>query len=278
MKKLLLTIATLTLGLSIISVHGAERKRNSDEIEKPSAAKKQKAEARVDDEITRQLLKAIEQLNIDKVVDALNRGANPNGWTTDSSITNLAEIDDFKNPKKYHLPRGMSVENGITAIFQILIDRGANPNLTVEHDKKSLLARLFAYPLSSHLVEALIESGANVNQASLEGVTPLMEAAKRNRSKDLEVLLRHGANIGAVDNKGHDVMYYIKKSIIRKPREEMLKVIEPYEKAHREATKKAVEAYLPAVLADLTADYTTGEDLEQKAIRAKKEPTNMDED
>lgn len=60
-------------------------------------------------------------------------------------------------------------------------------------------------------VRALIIEGGDVNEFSQEGNCPLLEAASRNDSKIVALLLQHGANPGVEDLKGHTPLYWAQR-------------------------------------------------------------------
>jgi ankyrin repeat protein len=64
------------------------------------------------------------------------------------------------------------------------------------------------------MMRRLIDAGADIETRDRSGMTPLMFAARRigNRPKSLEMvklLLRSGASLDAVDENGHDALYWI---------------------------------------------------------------------
>ena len=60
-------------------------------------------------------------------------------------------------------------------------------------------------------VKKLIDLGADVNATS-NGMTPAMYAAKYNRTNILELLVKHGAELKKKSEKGLSAMDYAKKS------------------------------------------------------------------
>ncbi|PKV49773.1 ankyrin repeat protein [Aquimarina sp. MAR_2010_214] len=60
-------------------------------------------------------------------------------------------------------------------------------------------------------VKKLIELGSDVNKKS-DGMTPLMYAARYNRTDIIEVLVKNGAKIKTKDSKGYTAMKFAKLS------------------------------------------------------------------
>ncbi|XLS28354.1 ankyrin repeat domain-containing protein [Flavobacteriaceae bacterium M23B6Z8] len=60
-------------------------------------------------------------------------------------------------------------------------------------------------------VEKFIEMGENVNQQS-NGMTPVMYAARYNRTEILKALIQHGANLKAKSFEGHRALKYAELS------------------------------------------------------------------
>lgn len=89
---------------------------------------------------------------------------------------------------------------GDVAAMKLLLDRGADPNMT---DKAGATALMWAIP-ELPKVKLLVAHGANVNARSLNlGRTPLLVAAGYPNAADvLRVLVREGADIKAKDKSG----------------------------------------------------------------------------
>ena len=60
-------------------------------------------------------------------------------------------------------------------------------------------------------VKKFVEYGSDVNE-NINGVTPLMLAARYNRVEIIKYLLDNGANLNALDQYGHSALYYAESS------------------------------------------------------------------
>lgn len=56
------------------------------------------------------------------------------------------------------------------------------------------------------MVLILLKHGADINQPSDDGKTPLIWAATRNNVDMMQFLIENGANVQAVDNNGHNIL------------------------------------------------------------------------
>lgn len=87
--------------------------------------------------------------------------------------------------------------------LKILLDAGANPNLT--GPKGSVLNSALASDNELENLRLLLEAGANPNTADIVGATPLHTAARTNAFESLIVLLEHGADPLAKNRNGVDL-------------------------------------------------------------------------
>ncbi len=110
----------------------------------------------------------------------LKHGANPN------------QIDTGDPQNKYLLsPLLRAALLGDAALCKLLIQYGANPNITNESGWTPLMV---AATYKKHEVcKLLIELNANINKPCVKGFTPLAYAARDNHDRICELLLEHGA-------------------------------------------------------------------------------------
>jgi Ankyrin repeat len=281
MKKLVLAITALTFGLSIIPVHGAERKRKaeSESLEAP-AAKKQKLE------LSATLGLAVVKNNVEEVINILEQGAHPNTMTYSDPWDKKQTINPIKyliegapQSPDYILPNGMRAGDAQTAITIALIEHGLNVNESP--NGIPLLARS-SYSGNTSITQTLIDFNADVNQpihAIREhlgsgirvGMTPLMitivgHGTVAQKIEIIKLLLANGANPFLVDSENHDMEYYLNRAHslffgTEKQKQEILSIIEPYKKAYRNAIQEAGEDYLIKDILNISADYVIGEAL-----------------
>jgi len=90
--------------------------------------------------------------------------------------------------------------NGTRSIAGVLLEHGANPNVS-DHFCRTALHVASTYGMVT-VVESLLGYGANVDVRDKEGRTPLHEAAYRLELEVVVVLLNHGADPHAQTNKG----------------------------------------------------------------------------
>src|SRR5438552_947347 len=107
------------------------------------------------------------------------------------------------------LKQGISIDRLLhTAIYRNfpeavkeLLDLGANVDAIAGEDETPLMAALGDQGIaSSHIVEMLLEHGADVNVTNDGGQTALMLAY--NDPGTVRLLLRHGARVDAEDDNG----------------------------------------------------------------------------
>ncbi|TMW56974.1 hypothetical protein Poli38472_002899 [Pythium oligandrum] len=95
-------------------------------------------------------------------------------------------------------------------VVQLLLSSGANP----AHQNKqahSALHYLAAFCRDRPMLVDLIGRGADVNAKSLKLNTPLHFAAMNGNEVATEVLMTHGANVSAINEDKHTVVYLAKK-------------------------------------------------------------------
>lgn len=124
------------------------------------------------------------ELNI--VQEHLHQGINPNS----------------KFPSGWSLLYGATIM-GSTEVADLLITKGAKPS------KKELEAAIGNK--HTKILELILESGANPNYYTEEGVTPLMLAANLGSSEIINILLKHDANKQSKSKNGETALDIAKK-------------------------------------------------------------------
>lgn len=118
-------------------------------------------------------------------------------------LENGAPIDGLNEDGVTYLQ--VAIENGDEDIVQLLIERGANVNVTDEYGATPLMQ-----VESLDLMRLLIERGANVNAADKEGQTALHRVVFEPGKFELaELLIAQGANVNARDNDGYTPLDHI---------------------------------------------------------------------
>ena len=83
-------------------------------------------------------------------------------------------------------------------IAQILIEAGADVNVSNQHGETALMESAFTG--NNECLDLLIKSGADVNKADKRGNTPLLLSAVQGHYNCLELLIQRGAHVNNGDN------------------------------------------------------------------------------
>lgn len=102
-------------------------------------------------------------------------------------------------------PLFSAAASGNTDVFEFLIQHGADPTLKNRHGESVLHAAL-RNRRPSAMVDALIEKGVDLNAAGKDGDTALHVAASGGHLDVVEKLVRHGAGVNAVAERGTALM------------------------------------------------------------------------
>ena len=104
-------------------------------------------------------------------------------------------------------PLHMALEHHIPALFDWLLDHGADPNVQDQRGQTALHKAVFDSP-DHKPMRALLKRGANVNAKDGYGYTPLHSAALSSRPSAVEVLLAAGADPNARDQWDKTPLHY----------------------------------------------------------------------
>ncbi len=106
-------------------------------------------------------------------------------------------------------PGFYAARHGHSACLELLIDKQTKSGISVNELKggESLLHHA-AQCSRIDCAQVLINSGADVNIASPEGLTPLHKAMKRDMAKTAQFLIHNGANIDATSSMGRTVLHH----------------------------------------------------------------------
>lgn len=97
-------------------------------------------------------------------------------------------------------------------IFDMLIKKGINLNLTDAHGNTALISIISRCRCYNDIIKKLIESGIDVNIKNLSEQSALnMEVSKPTpylNEEIIEALIKAGADVNAIDNKGKSILQY----------------------------------------------------------------------
>ena len=96
-------------------------------------------------------------------------------------------------------------------IFNFLIERGADV-YAVDQQQRNVLLWQIENSKSLAIIKVLVEQyHFDVNQPDEAGTSSLMLAVKHGNLDTAKYLVANGANVNAVDNEGHNVLFYLYK-------------------------------------------------------------------
>lgn len=154
----------------------------------------------------------------DAVANALvTHGANPNVLDENhqSPLSCAAELGLHQTVRAL-LSRGADIHaryNGYALLMgadeestALLLQHGADPNGTTDDGRMTVLMYNCIYGKEAlGRIRLLLKAGADPNAKNPNGVTPLMFT---HSPEVAALLLEHGADINARDNRGHSVLYH----------------------------------------------------------------------
>lgn len=99
-----------------------------------------------------------------------------------------------------------AAEKGHTRIVKILLDHGANPNVTTDRYGRRTPLLWAAVNADLESVKALLDHGANINTPDAYGRTPLMEAAWATDRDTVKLLIERGADVNYIAPDGQTTL------------------------------------------------------------------------
>ncbi|MDD5058108.1 MAG: ankyrin repeat domain-containing protein [Sideroxydans sp.] len=108
----------------------------------------------------------------------------------------------------------LAAHAGDLPMVQLLIEHGADINACDERGWSPLIKAVYNHELKrgfADVVEALIDAGANIEQAIGYGVRPLMLAAGYGETDVVAVLLNAGADVLARNEGGYTALMMVKQ-------------------------------------------------------------------
>ena len=122
------------------------------------------------------------------------------GQSSTGSLTYL----QANNPKPLKIPLQSAVWNGHMRVTEVLLERGAFPN--IQNIRGETALHLASYWNSLDIVGVLLERGANPNIHNAYGETPLYLATLCKLPEIVELLLERGANPNTQTNSGETAL------------------------------------------------------------------------
>jgi len=129
-----------------------------------------------------------------------------------STYGNMAHYGHFEESIEYSTDLKMRSHS----LLHIAIARGALDKVKEELEKGANINSLAGDGLSTlhwslanntDILEFLLKEGANPNVESVEGATPIMNAAQSNKMEHLKVLIEHKAAVNKQDNRGFTALH-----------------------------------------------------------------------
>jgi ankyrin repeat protein len=109
-------------------------------------------------------------------------------------------------------PIMLSASRGWLEVMQVLIERGALISAMDDHGQTALMYVVHGRGNEEALL-MLIEHGAKVNAKDHKGRTALMHAARYGRLEVVQLLVKRGADVSAVDNDGQRTADLLKSDL-----------------------------------------------------------------
>jgi ankyrin repeat protein len=153
-------------------------------------------EKRYDETLTKDLVVAATNKNVENTKSLLARNANPNAVDADGAPLLMAVL--MRMQISFHEVNSGTIsgdqrESETAQIVKLLLDSGATPNAKDKEGNPVLLAAFSRQ--NPAIVADLIRAGADVNGASSSGSPLIVEAAFSADPKTLQLLLDAGADV-----------------------------------------------------------------------------------
>jgi uncharacterized protein len=123
----------------------------------------------------------------------------------DSSSVNEHSPDGFT-------PLGLACFFRRTDAVRYLIDKGADPNLSSKNSFTVAPIHSAVAGRDVEIAKLLLEHGANVNARQQKGITPILAAAHNGQIEMVKLLVKHGADPTLTSDDGKSVFEYAAES------------------------------------------------------------------
>ncbi len=117
-----------------------------------------------------------------------------------------AEFDVIDNSYGYISLHDV-VERGNAGILKLYLDHGADPTVPYTSYNTYVISRIYNDD-KVDMARLLLEHGANVNHASKEGITILMDACTRGSVELVKLYLEYNVNVNATTNDNYTALMY----------------------------------------------------------------------
>ncbi|MCH5600242.1 ankyrin repeat domain-containing protein [Niabella ginsengisoli] len=165
------------------------------------------------------LFKAVENSDVEKVIELLEKGEDPNAYSKDGLFPLWrAAADNNIEIAKILLKRGANVkqrdkikpafstaisypcQEGYLDMVKLLVENGADVNIKEFRDFTPI--RIAARNGHLDIVKYLADKGAVIDIKAMDGATPLEHAASKGHYDIVKFLIDKGADINNQDNDG----------------------------------------------------------------------------
>jgi ankyrin repeat protein len=146
----------------------------------------------VADDAVSALAEAIKAGNLPSVQDAILRGADPDALAGHMPISGLT----------------LAVARGETEIARLLLQQGADPNQPVLQGANALAIAVRSCEAPQEMVDLLLDWGADIENRSGNGLTPLLIAVQDNRTDLVLHLIAKGADVTALSPFGDGILNF----------------------------------------------------------------------
>ncbi len=231
MKKLMVLIAAIIIGLMLFAIHGCSDKnqlflealRSGDNVTAKALLGNSELDISARNKYGYTPLHLSEDVEITQLL--LAKGADPNskGGGVDPSMKPIKNVNlgKFGNFDLNELKRGKDYSPLHTVdnykVAQVLLDSGADINALANYNVTPL-HQAAEKKDGSRLVELLLTNGADVNAKANYNTTPLHEAmfyANQNGGAVVKLLVENGADVNAQDNSGHTPLHGIRGDSVK---------------------------------------------------------------